>query len=284
MSARVLVIDDLEPAMNLLTGFGRSLIEPSVELLRDTLGLFTDRMRWDVVRHSSFSQWIEDECDSAQNGQAAVLDPLIEARAGVRCAVRYSRKIERAGALVTLGIVGRPMANRCRFDTVIDDAASSGRTLRHFAEVQRSQGGELRRIFLCAASSGSYSYLRRADVRAQWRAFIPGDWRVIHLRDAFPFLPFAGRFSGILRRGLVPDLEFRTPPSQGVSAIWTAVYAGTKVSDAIERARVDIVKALGHQLDRAATVQDIEQLGHGVPLSCAFDERITVSTELRSFL
>ena len=127
-------------------------------------------------------------------------------------------------------------------------------------------------------------YAKR-EAGTRWIDYIPGDWRVIHLRDGCPFLPFTGRSTGqnITIDEPASAIEVRVPVYTVLGNLWQVLSMDAAVARAITAARTATIARLTNEVEHDASVRDLALLGQGIPAvmySATAVNADTVLTEL----
>lgn len=282
-----LIIDDIGSALSSMTLLGRAVTETGCEAIRTAVLAFALRRSWTVVSHQAYVEWAHQVLQK-DGLEWCVLDPLFVPRdLGERA--RMVRLTRQFGAETKASHEFGFKAGGWRFSGklgVLDDAASSGRTLRHVTELLTRSDGSVEHIVLCASSRTARDSVRSFVQGARWTDFVLGDWRVIHLRDGCPHLPFSGRPTN---QPAVADadgsvVELRTPSSAVAGNLWQVLLLDPAISRAISSARGDIVRRLSDALKRPACVRDLHLLGPCVPALISPGTVATGDTALESLL
>jgi len=281
-----LIIDDIGPSLQAMTNLGRQLLDSSVGRLRNAVHGFATRRRWAVVKHSSFSAWARQV--AVETGlQWLMLDPLIPATAdGVWWPLRVSRvhdagKTFLTGSIVS-GLGGRiDLASSTGLMGIVDDASSSGSTLRAVFQAAMASGLSIKHVLVCASTRLAREALTQTDRELRWSDHVPGDWRILHLRDGCPFLPFSGRATGALVHLKSASLEVRVPSTRLNGHLWQVMYMDREVRAANDAMYAEIPKRLSEYLGRPAIVADLSLLSSaGNVAQTTDDAMISASTLL----
>ncbi len=258
--SNALVIDDIDEAFRLLSGFGQETLRAPVDAIRDAVYRFADRYAWQIVRYRSFAQWAEEYAND-HLAHWLVLDPLFVPATdpGRFTHVRTSRQQDLSIPSVRIDPELKEKVGDA-YVGVLDDAASSGRTLRSVVTAANSGGLRVSTVLVCASSRAAY---QQVSSMARWRAFVSGDWEVMHLRDGFPFLPFAGRPTAhpALEVGGLQRLQLRSSSAHAPGNPWYVLQRNGAVDTAIQSARREVGSVLSRHLGRPATVADVQLLG-----------------------
>jgi hypothetical protein len=261
-----LIIDDIDESLGMLSALGQEILRTPVQSIRDAVYRFADRYNWRVVRHRSFAAWAEEHANK-HLAHWLVLDPLF---VSAESSDRYSRiRTSRRHDLSIPPIHIDPELKHLVADGavgIIDDAASSGRTLRAVTMAARSIGLRVSTVLLCAASRAAYHQVCASGLVSRWNEFVPGDWEVMHLRDGFPFLPFAGRPTAhaAIEVGSAFRLQVRTSSVHASGSPWQVLQHLGAVASAVKEARREVEAALTRHLGRPAIVADLPLLGAAV--------------------
>jgi len=280
-----LIIDDVESSFSHLSEFGKEVVGPIARSIRERVLLFAAVHSWPTVKHDKFVAWAQtqmkkDEC-------WLVLDPLFPLRSDGRTMqpVRFTRVASSDGwrldsefdSTLREFVAGRSVS-------VLDDVAASGLTLRHSAGlVERSQG-RVSRILVCASADAGRTAILQSTPTSDWTQFVPGDFTTVHLRDACPGLPFAGR--RIRERDFV-DTDFgRVGVSAPVTAFrggpWSQLTLDSNLTHTIASARRLLTQRLSEALGRRAIVADIRLLGPSVNVPLKPGQVAAAETPLES--
>lgn len=249
---RCLVIDDVDQALQCMTSFGRAVAEPAACAVRASMLTFATRRGWTTVTHAAFAAWgialIEQD-----DRHWGILDPLFPLPPAHSRTERL-----RATRRVANGVVAHSAApDTSRLSQVdhvnlLDDAASSGGTL--LRAIRRLQGDGIRvpSVVLCAASRVAIEALQRHVVGITPKVFLPGNWTVLHLRDACAYLPHTGRPLGgppiALANGKI--IERRAPSFTVRGSLAEVAYIDKQVSASVEGAYRDVAARMGELLER----------------------------------
>jgi len=221
-----LIIDDVEASLSRTTALGREVLNRSACSVRKAVLDFAKRRGWTVVRHERYAAWAS-ELMASEPRPWIVLDPLFP-----RCDNDTNvihRRYSRSASLVD-GMASRPALSETRplpnaEVGLIDDAASSGFTVSQVWTDLRAAGSAVVHVALCASSRSARERLR-GRLAVRWSQFVPGDWRVIHLRDGCPYLPFSGRrlASPATTEGGNPGLVLSVPPTVVEGTLWHVLW------------------------------------------------------------
>lgn len=259
-----LIIDDVSPAIAAMTELGRNVASDSTNTIRQVVLSFARRRGWRVVSHDAFAAWIRE---SVLTGVNVVLDPLLPV-ASVPDA--HSCRMTRVAGqqLRWLGpFLEREGIHRySSLVRLIDDAASSGQTLCQVAQAITVCEARVQEIVVCASSQRSRDGVAARQPGARWRDYVPGDFRVIHLRDGCPFLPYSARATGqtVSLEASGPDIELRVPTSTVPGNLWQVLCMDRGIAEEIAVGRAAIAARLSSELQRDACVRDLPLLGPGM--------------------
>lgn len=267
LDTRVLVIDDVDAAMASMTELGRAVTTNGAQAVRSAVLAFAARSGWQVARYEAYQDWARRSI-SDDTFPWVVLDPLFRV-ADLGEKVRPLRLTRQYGPRREM--IEGPTADWSsrRIDGpagIVDDAAGTGRTLLHVAQLLGQVGGSVRRVLLCCSSRMSRESLRSRIPHARIAEFVPGDWRVIHLRDGCPYLPYSGRpieHPPVVAANGSP-IEVRVPPTVVRGNLWQVMAIDRGVRDVIASARADAVLRFGAAVGRRAVVGDLWLLGESV--------------------
>jgi hypothetical protein len=270
MGSDCLIIDDVEPALALLSDWGRATLTAHVHRIRDAVFDFASRRNWTIAGHGKFNAWA---CDQARLDGLTwlVLDPLFSVDRSDACMrrMRLSRQFDENKSIVqrtplrgTQGVAA-DLGSLSGSVAILDDAVASGRTIRHAAELAGQAGLLVQRVLVCAsARSGREAIAGRLRI-PEWSEYAPGDWMTMHLRDGCPFLPFAGK-PARLTGPTSPDggsVEVRVRSSDVVGHPWQILMMDRKVKEAVRDAQHRAVAALQDLVGHVPTIADVAHLG-----------------------
>lgn len=283
-----LVIDDSQAAAARLSPLGREVLQQSTSGIRDAVISFASRRSWSIARYASFAGWASDQL-RLHEGPCVVLDPLFETQVDTDRIhrVRLSRQFSDTAALRLVMADGTlPEVLGSRNLLIADDAAASGTTLRRMLGLVAEAGGSVGTILLCASSDGARRAIPAMSPTTRWQAYLPGDWRVVHLRDGCPFLPFSGRPVGdaLVLNGGATVVERRVPSSAVTGNLWQVLLMDRGVKEAIEQGRRSILSLLRSALGRDPRVKDVPLLGADVPVLVADAGALDPETSLEDLL
>lgn len=277
-----LVIDDVDSALALTTDLGRSILAPAAERIRAAVLGYFARRGWDTVQHSAYVTWANGVRLQGQETWF-VLDPLFPTphldpslrplRISRDVDLRFGMPSEPPGYGAELGLAG-----------IIDDAASSGRTVKYAATRLLSEIARVSRVTVCASSRVARDVVLASNRDIRWSAFAPGDWRAIHLRDGCPHLPFSGRPLAArdpLALALAP-IEGRILATETLGSLWQVLWLDSSIRAAIVGARAYVARSLAATLGRPAVVRDLKLLGGTVAAALRTGERVTLDSEMET--
>lgn len=264
--SKALIIDDIDESFGMLSALGQEILRSPLQSIRDAVYRFADRFNWPVVRHRSFAAWAEGHADE-HLAHWLVLDPLF---VSTETSDRYTRiRTSRRQDLSVPPIHIDPELKHLVADRpvgIIDDAASSGRTLRAVIMAARSVGLRVSTVLLCASSRAAFQQVSSSGSISRWNEFVSGDWEVMHLRDGFPLLPFAGRPTAhaAIEVGSLSLLQIRTSSVHASGSPWQVLQHLGVVAPVVKDARREVREALTRHLGRPAVVADLPLLGAAV--------------------
>ena len=147
----VLLINDVEACVQRLSPLGQAVVGPSARNIADAVAEHCQRRGWTIVPYEAFAKWAL-EAIRADGGRWVILDPLFPA-SGQPCTVtlRLSRHADANQPTDTRRRSFHP-GSELGHVGLLDDGASTGRTLARAAQVLAAHGGSIRRIVLCAAT------------------------------------------------------------------------------------------------------------------------------------
>lgn len=285
-----LIIDDVEQAMSRMSALGREISAQAVAPVRMAVLSFAQRRGWLVLPYAPYATWATKIL--AENQRSWVLlDPLlpVDTANGRVTSIRVTRgynprpdflagHITPANAidlLPTTGDVG-----------IVDDAAASGRTLRHVAGLIEQAGGRLSRVVVCASSREAHTTMSRTTMPVEWSEYYPGDWTIIHLRDGCAHLPFSGRPAGEPRISgrAGAGVEVRFPPTVAAGSPWQVLALDSSIKEAMRFARWTVATQLGESVGHSARVGDLATLGPDVPALIDTSMSVGADSELLSLM
>lgn len=286
---KCLIIDDIQSALSRMTELGREVVGPSAAAIRDAVANYALRRSWVVLGHRGYVDWasaiIKDD------GRAwLVLDPLfpIDALGSRVQRVRLTRVFDDNEAVVRRKYVRG--AHSELFDAarvteevgLVDDAAGSGRTIRYMQGAVSQVGARITHIAVAASSRGAQESVRTAVGSPQWSQYLRGDWRVIHLRDGCPYLPYSGRPTGQAPIPCVEggEIEVRVSAAEVVGSLWGVLVMDATIHAAVAAAPHDIAQRLGAALQREALISDLHLLGSTVSARQRFGTDLTSDATL----
>lgn len=267
-----LIIDDVTAALGAMTDLGRAVTSEAAECVRSSVLDFAIRRDWAVVPYGAYVSWVLESVAHSDT-LWLTLDPLFPISSNERIrGLRISRDFDLGATVV------RP---HYRFDGgsvptalqgvgpnigVFDDAASSGGTLRRVTSLLSGVGLSVSAIRICAASRTARDVVRHIVPGAEWRALVLGDWKVIHLRDGCPYLPFSGRPSSEvpLVGSSGREIHVVTSPFEVRGNLWSVLALDSRICAAVAAARTDIARRLSFEIGRKADLRDLDLLGQDV--------------------
>lgn len=265
----VLVIDDVEAAIVPLSKIGQEVVRESAAQIRAAVLAFAARRRWGVVRHETFSEWASDVLRGTSE-RWLVLDPLFSSHAlgGQTQALRVSRGATLPDSLMTQMYDALGGLDLRGTFGVLDDAVASGRTLSTLSRVISAGGGSMSRVAVCAASALGRAQIERDSRGVRFSALHPAGHVVIHLRDACPGLPHAGRPSAGLESVQSENgpIARRVPATAVLGSPWSVLAMDRDVRDALSGSWRVLTSVLRTALSREPTIGDLPLLGADVPL------------------
>jgi hypothetical protein len=283
-----LIIDDVDAALATMSDLGRSVVKAGADAVRNAVRAFAARRGWMIVSHSAYVTWALDAMNKDLRPWIT-LDPLFPIGRDGLTRLRLSREFDTSSSILTKGFVhvtDRPFAGQSRSAFgVVDDAAASGRTLRFVSRLLSDEKSTLARVLVCASTREAREGLRASTPGLQWAEYIHGDWRICHLRDGCPHLPFSGRPTGTIPGDLNSrPIEARVIPTQVAGNLWQVLALDAGVRSAIKDARAQVVQNLSHIAGEPARVRHLHQLGEAVPALVNPNHATTQDTVLESLL
>jgi hypothetical protein len=283
--ASCIIIDDIDASLTHLSENGRKVISASARRIRDSVLEYAERRRWAIVAYESYVRWAR-EFASRSNALWLVADPLFPSNTLPNAtAIRVSRGYPPG----SYDIGGERDARASLYGServgILDDAAGTGGTIRALSSRVASSGGMVSEIVVCASTRTARESTQVRLRAARWTSLIPGDWRICHLRDGCPFLPFTGRKTA---QGFVDTADIRVDVRSSVTHdhgnLWQVLYLDPSINAAIHSAYSTAALALSDLLGRPATVADLPVLGADVPASIVAGEAVAPTTRLMSLI
>ena len=274
-----LIIDDVEAALGLTTACGAEIMGVLSHQVRTAVVALAHKRSWTVVPHKSFAKWAL-EVTSRDDIPWLVLDPLFPRQALIAHGrfIFASRTRDLKGASSALrpdifeGLTGNV--------GIIDDAASTGRTLISTISELSQRGLNATRIALCASSRAAREAVLVRRPALRWEEYLRGDWEIAHLRDGCPFLPFSGRGTGDSVMSAGSLLEVRVISTALPGGLWRVMDIDRSIHDAIRAMRLSVRIELEKMLARPAVVADLQMLGGSVPVVVEGPRALAPSTRL----
>ena len=281
MDRQCLVIDDVEAALALMTDVGRAVASDAAHDVRKAVVDFASRRSWTVVSYRTYVAWLTESI-AAQTAMWLVLDPLFPR--GLYAERVVFVRTSRASAKITIEqpLDWQGAAARGLTLGFIDDAASSGLTLCRVISAVSELPMPARRVLVCASSRSARERVLGSAPQLRWTDFVPGDWRVVHLRDVCPHLSYSG--SSITTAASVPDVELRHPATCVSGNLWQVAHIDAAVRQSIQRARANVAERLTGVLGRPATVRDVSLLGPSCPALIVPGQRASADSSLAALI
>jgi hypothetical protein len=273
-----LIIDDVTPALAMMSVLGREIASPAADDVRTAIVEASAKRGWLVVDHSLFASWATDELTTDARPWL-VLDPLLDVAPftpRVR-ACRISRPLGNGTPLLTPPV----LANCESIDWsaflgqsigMVDDAITTGRTVSRMLGETSQRGVIAGRMLVCAASRPACDMLRARAPSLQLRAYVPGDWNTLHLRDICPYLPYSGRLASTLAvQGTGgTSVEVRVPSDLVPGHLWSAICVERGIACTVRGARARCARLFRTALGREPTIRDLLGLGPASPVHARF--------------
>lgn len=285
--AGCMIIDDSTEALLRMTELGQAVAGASTARIVEAVKSYAEKRRWTLVPYTLYREWVTNEVRDT-DCHWVVLDPLLrlEELEGSCSSLRLTRGVpqsqplaEADGAESGFDLLVGPVG-------IVDDVASSGRTIAHVARAIGRAGAHVAQVRLCGSSHSARDFLARSLTGTRWSAYIPGDWRVIHLRDGCPHLPHTGRPPS--SSYIVTEDGSRVPlrvASTGVLGnLWQVLWLEPAIRSIIEESRREVVRLLGEELGKEARVSDLQLLGEAVPALVRANEEVGAETRLVDLL
>jgi len=258
-----LIIDDLEVALSRLSTLGQEILRPHITQIQAAAYRFIERHAWQVVRYASFARWVEEQTHPS-NKHWLVLDPLFVAGANSGQFVRVRTSRQRDLSIPPIRLTEDSiLLLRDAGAGIIDDAASSGRTIESALKTLSLIGVTVSTVLVCASSRAAQERVRRLAPNVRWSPFVMGDWEVIHLRDGFPLLPFSGRHGdqAQVEIGKSDPLQVRISSAHAHANPWGILQRDREIASTIQNAALAIVDGLAAFLGRPPRVADLRFFG-----------------------
>ncbi len=265
MSDRILVIDDVDHALRLMTDLGRRVASPAALNVRRVVLDYAAKRGWTVISYSAFENWAIQMMTTSRVSWI-VLDPLF-ASAGAAPPNLVRFRLSRVGQLKGFSY-GEGWSDIPDGDiAVLDDAVASGFTLRHVTRWIEAAARSVQQYLVCASTRLGRDNAMRETRQAKWCQLMPGDWTPIHLRDGCAHLPFSGARINLdpIRTETGAEVELRSPVMTLTGTPWHSLSVILPIHAAIRESRQSVAQALGYALSRPALVSDLPSLGHAVP-------------------
>jgi hypothetical protein len=279
-----LIIDDVHAALDVMTDVGRNAASEASFAVRDAVLSHAARRNWAVVPYGAFAVWAANVLGRDEHSWV-VLDPLFPSHQfGER--VRPLRLTRAASGFGFDQDEGWHIGDASDSIGVLDDAAASGRTLRHVSAALEQAGKKVSRFVLCASTSMARAAAKRSAPDALWVDFVAGDWRILHLRDGCPHLPFSGFRTDqkVLLDSAGASVDLRTPAPEVPGSLWQVLCVDPVIRKLVAAARLSVAERLSLLLGRPATIRDLYGMGRGVFGFVRPGQSATAETTLHSLL
>lgn len=263
-----LIIDDVATALNSMSPFGRQATATAAALVREAVIDFANRRRWTVLPYDQFVTWARSLIHRS-SGDWLVLDPIFPLSTS-SSRVKPLRVTRATG--VNQHRVGPMDAVEAIQDSpdiaILDDAAATGGTLRTVAGTLAGSGRVPTRFALAACTDEARAVIFRRFPSATLDVLQRGNWRICHLRDGCPHLPFTGRATThkAIEISDGKSIEARETMATAVNNLWQVLYLDSRVKQAAQAARIRVAEQLAAGIGRPATVADLALLGQSVPV------------------
>lgn len=278
-----LIVDDIAAALARLSAQGRTIVGPAVELVRDAVIAQARRSGWTIVKHEGFVEWARRILDY-DSARWVVLDALFPIHATDHhiYRMRLSRWVDSASHIVERRLQASSLPAEPGSVGLLDDAAQSGRTIVQTARMLSERKQVTRRAVVLASSSLGRARAAASLPGIRWDEYVPGNWHIIHLRDACPYLPFSGRPRGVAKVGTKErDLELRSMLAAEPGHLWQIICMTPTIGQAVSWAADEIVRRLSVELGREALVEDLLLLGDEVTVTCTAGVSLGANSPLR---
>jgi hypothetical protein len=256
------IIDDVDEALEATSEVGRAIVENGARLVQEAVKALASKRGWIVVPYGAYRRWLTD-LSERREALWASMDPLLDAPAftAIRCSRRHAMD---ARAQYTCADLPETLWERPF--SLADDAASSGNTIRHVIGLAAKRQSRVEHVAVCAASASARQNVLSLRSGCTWMEYVPGDNRVIHLRDGCPYLPFAGRTVATVASPAAEryGTDLRVLPATITANLWQAVWLDAPVRAATTAAVEGVIAGLLNHLDREPLISDVPELGSNV--------------------
>ena len=250
-----------------MSTLGAHIVGDSARTVREAVRKLASRWGWTVVAYEAFFGWAVDVIARSADKWVA-LDPLFPVG-------EYSNKVTAArlrrgssvGQVEVTGGWDFLSGEGEQSLAIIDDAVASGATMSQACKLVSRAGRRVSYIAVCASNPEARRYVRQFAREAIWADYVRGDWRILHLRDGCPHLPYSGRRTSGLDavHSKSGPVELRAPPWAVPGSLWQVLCLDREVQSVMVSARLEVSRVLGELLCRPATVADLALLGAGCP-------------------
>jgi hypothetical protein len=276
-------MDDVGAASRWLSEMGLWVVAPAAQRVRAAMCDVATGYGWKIQDYDAFARWALERVRASERPWI-VVDPLLDTSAMMNAhRVRLSRVlhgkewkielVEAAGQYSTLPSTSIGM---------LDDAAATGSTIMHMANVLKEQGATLAAVALCCISRSAHAALNGAHPSIEHSYFLQEGRTAIHLRDACAFLPFSGRPSASHPpiSTAAGDIVVRFPSVTQKRGPWQHLFSDYRVLAATAYARSEVTNRFMSALGRKPTVADIPLLGSNIPLPAYPRQTVNAETQL----
>lgn len=281
------IIDDIEPTLARLTPLGQTIMSPLTNVVRDAMLEFAAARGWQVIPHMTFSEWALRRMQDDRSW--LVLDPLFSAaELGARGQIaRFTRSWTRDTWGIDPGYSELGESEGITESVgILDDSAATGMTLHLATRIANDSGARVHRFLTCTGTAFARSAMNRIAPGAEWLQFVEGESISVHMRDACPCLPFAGR--GNRDQPIINTaagrIYTRLTHLRDPSGLWSQLCKDANVFEALRLAQRSLPKRLSAHLGRKATVTDLRLLGTDVVLSLNVNTELSGASTLESLL
>jgi hypothetical protein len=280
------IVDDLSVCLDNLSPLGKGVVSPSANAIRFAILQFASEQGWLVIDYAAFARWA---IETSQGGSKwFILDPLMAQSTGQDGRLgRY--RVSRVGVGPSAVVQGTPTSTS-NFQSltgpvgILDDVAASGATIRYVADLIEKNGSAVAEVAVCTASEAARIAIGSRLPGATLHQYAAGPRRAIHMRDACPYVPFAGRrmTDGATVETARGIADVKAPSNAIKAGLWELVYRDYRVLQSVVAARGFVARLFDERLGREATVADVLALGENVAVPAYPRQTVAPETVLRS--
>lgn len=265
----MVLLDDFERSLHLLSDFGREACLPHGRLLYGQILKKASRDPWKVLSYDAFVSWLVRHQKTEQLCVVAdklfptdqLTGPFLEMEAHRA----FVPDAEAPGGLVNRI---RPAADAAlkKADHIwlLDDAIYTGSTIDSMIRQFELHDKKITLTCLCSKQEARAKFLAQGiAVEALHIAEKGKD--ILHLHDFFPFFPFSGRRVSA-RSGAHNIQHFRLCNALYKEGSWLHIEKDKEIKNAVWQFLKTTVLKMDQLLGRATLVKDIALLGPGVEL------------------